>query len=137
MICPKCGRLFKFSPSERRIAERNGSVVHECSGCGLTCNASAADTIPIKQRAAYYRKHNLCVYCGKQRDPGYKSCSACRERLEKYKRKEYVKSIANEVKEQRERMKVQPKCTMTLDEICIAARKAGMSYGDYVAKYGL
>ena len=57
--------------------------------------------------------------------------------MEKYKRKEYVKSIANEVKEQRERMKVQPKCTMTLDEICIAARKAGMSYGDYVAKYGL
>ena len=68
------------------------------------------------------------LYCGK----------ACKKQAQKNQRLEYVKEV-NEERKKPEVMEkpARTKPTFTLSEIVAAAKKEGISYGEYVTKYGL
>lgn len=81
-----------------------------------------------------------CRYCGTEfvaiRDNNYCCSPSCSS---KYSRKSTYREIEEYDKEQFEKMRkkrpMKPKQSIT--EIAVAARKAGMTYGQYVAKMGL
>lgn len=79
-----------------------------------------------------------CKYCGKRFIPKHRAEKYCSERcLEEGARKlrnernrirSKMKKIANEKK---------PQLPVTIVNIAVEAKKEGLTYGQYVAKYGL
>ena len=115
-------------------------MLHTCSSCSDVFRANYQDTLKLKEKKAYLIEHGICVYCAtRPADEGSKSCSICRDKVAMCRAK-WFGSIAEEDERNRkaeERKKEQKPKTMTLEEISTAAAKEGISYGEYVAKYGL
>jgi len=66
-----------------------------------------------------WREQGLCPSCGRPREGDYLYCEGCRK---------------HSAKLHRERKSVRKPKASNLDEICIEAKKAGMSYGKYLAR---
>ena len=140
MLCPKCEKTVRFSDEEKRRAKSAGFVLHTCSTCGEVFRASYTQMLKTKERKAYLIEHGICVYCAtRPADEGFKSCSICRDKVGDYRRIHFS-SIQNEIDQEMQEVKEMKKAMphkMTLEEISAAAAKEGISYGEYVAKYGL
>jgi len=84
----------------------------------------------------------VCAYCGKtfeHNNTQTKYCgNECRAAVQREQnlrhRRKYLDRQATKPKAKRKPKIEKPK---TLSEIAAAAREAGMTYGEYVAKYGI
>lgn len=136
MTCPKCGRILRVSRIEKKIAERDGMVVKLCSTCS---NRVEIPYDMLYDRKVYHKELRekrkalgLCADCGARPHlPGLLVCDACNAKKRRWR--EETRSLQNDyvVKETKK------KKAMTMDEIVIAAAKEGITYGQYVAKYGV
>ena len=140
MLCPKCNRQIRFSDEEKQKAKVAGFVLHTCSSCFDVFRANYQDTLKPKEKKAYLIEHGICIYCAtRPADEGFKSCSICRDKVGDYRRIHFI-SIQNEIDQEMQEVKEMKKAMphkMTLEEISAAAYKEGISYGEYVSKYGL
>ena len=136
MTCPKCGRILRVNRSEKKIAERDGVVMKLCSTCS---NRVEIPYDMLYDRKGYHKElrekrkeQGLCADCGARPHlPGLLVCDKCNEKKRRWR--EQTRSLQNDyaVKETKR------KKAMTMDEIVIAAAKEGITYGQYVAKYGV
>ncbi|MCI5874476.1 MAG: hypothetical protein PUJ55_10890 [Clostridiales bacterium] len=85
-----------------------------------------------------------CLICGKSLDGTNrrKYCSdKCSDKASKQNEKSWKKrereAERTEKKAQEQRRRVKPEKKNSIVDVAIAARKAGMSYGQYVGKMGL
>lgn len=140
MLCPKCEKVVRFSEDEKRKAKTAGFVLHSCSTCGHVFKARYSSMLKARERKAYLIEHGICVYCAtRSADEGYHSCKPCRDKIGQYRFRNFssiTNDIAAEMEEVKELKKKLPH-KMTLEEINAAAYKEGLTYGQYVAKYGL
>lgn len=136
MTCPKCGRILRINRNEKNIAERDGMVVKMCSTCS---NKVEVQSDMLYDRKAYNKELRekrkalgLCADCGTRPNlPGLSVCDACNAKKRLWR--EETRSLRNEdVGKAKKKKKA-----MTMDEIVVAAAKEGISYGEYVAKYGV
>lgn len=136
MTCPKCGRILRVNRNEKKIAERDGSVMKLCSTCS---NRVEIPYDMLYDRKVYNKElrekrkaQGLCADCGARPHlPGLFVCDKCNEK--KRRLREQTRSLQHDYVVKGTKKKK----TMTMDEIIIAAAKEGISYGEYVAKYGV
>lgn len=122
--------------NEKKIAERDGSVMKLCSTCS---NLVEIPFNMLYDRKVYSRElresrkaQGLCADCGSRPHlPMLAVCDVCNAK--RRQRREETRSLQNE----RVTVNDKKKKSMTLDEIVVAAAKEGISYGEYVAKYGI
>lgn len=135
MYCPNCKRILRINNEEKQVAEEEGTVVKRCSNCShitevpynMIFNASRYH----KELREMRKSAGLCTDCGvRPALPNLIVCDVCNAKRRKYA--EETKSLRYE-----EVKPAQKKKTMTMDEIVAAAYKEGLSYGQYVAKYGV
>ena len=110
-ICPVCGKEF----------ERTHSAQVYCSRKCRQINANVKGYVPMSKPL----KDMTCKWCGSVFQAAYKRkyCTiTCRD-------------IANGSVRQKPAEREEPK--MTLEQIAVASREEGLSYGEYVRKYGL
>lgn len=107
--CPMCGKEFEKTNAQKF--------------CSATCRKRYNTE---KARKKYYTSVKIfeCGWCGLFFQSGKKEeycCEECRQKGENRKRSRGRKS----------------KNTLSLEAIAVAAHKEGLTYGQYVAKYGL
>ena len=85
---------------------------------------------------ALFRKNNIltCKICGKEFEAGCCNAKCCSEKCKKENAKINSKRHAERVKLQQKEEKEKKKKKLTIAEIAVIARKAGMTYGQYVAQ---
>ena len=107
--CPQCGKEFEKTNAQKFCSAK----------CRQKYNRA-------KWRKKTYKAVKIfeCGWCGLFFQSGKKAeycCEECRQKGENRKRNRGRRS----------------KNTLSIDAIAVAARKEGLSYGQYVAKYGL
>ena len=108
--CPLCGKKFERISGAQKFCSAN---------CRINYNRK-------KSNQKYYKSVKIfeCGWCGLFFQSGKKEeycCEECRQKGENRKRSRGRKS----------------KNTLSLEAIAVAAHKEGLTYGQYVAKYGL
>ena len=135
MYCPSCNRILRINREDKRVAEEEGKIAKRCSTCGFITEIPYEmifDTSKYHKELREIRKSaGLCTDCGARPAlPNHTVCDVCNAKRRKYA--EGTKSIRYD-----EVRPVKKKKAMTMDEIVAAAYKEGLSYGQYVAKYGV
>ena len=105
--CPWCGTEF--------VSVTNGRIY-----CSVQCRRKA-----IHERNKHNLRTGICCQCGE---------TFLAKGVKKYCSKE-CRDVANGRKKKRNVLTKTP--SLTIEEVALLSRKAGMSYGEYVGKHGL
>ena len=139
MICQKCGKECVRINNAQRYCKACGTrkpsiIKRNCVVCGKEfevpttrngakrkyCSAECRRKV-LNEKQKYARQH-VCKFCGKLLPDGTtKYCSMDCEH----------KAINNGA-----RKRGRPRKPLSIGEICILARAEGLTYGQYVSKYG-
>lgn len=118
--CPVCGREFLLDRPNRRY-------------CSKEC---ASKSYKYVKRGAQVK---ICEFCGKEytaKNANRKYCSGeCNRKVCAIRRKEGIRSCR--VKEEKAEKGAHTKINLEVDRIEVLAERENLSYGQYVAKYGL
>ena len=109
--CPWCGKEFERKQSAQKY-------------CCAECRKKAGKHVMRQNQMRQYKSSKLfeCGWCGLMFESKTKEeycCEECRKKAENRKKKRAKKK------------------TLSLEEVAVLSREAGLSYGEYVMKYRL
>ena len=78
-----------------------------------------------------------CIICGTEFKPSKSTVVCCSESCKKKRQRENEKAKHAEYREEQKKSKKKKTNHKQLADIAIDARKEGLTYGQYVVKYGL
>ena len=129
MKCPTCGRMQRYTESEKRSIMENGSRSIPCMNCGTVIVVHKYDVDKVEKRK-HYAEIGLCSNCGKRPAVnGLKTCEKCRD----YQSRNHEETKSTGYYDLFYRSKLPKKENVALDNVSKMAHDKGISYGEMVA----
>ena len=131
MICPGCHKNITITDEDKGKVLKYGSLIKVCPLCGSDYTIERKNVYDVMHREKR-KEAGMCTSCGKY--PAMEGRSTCKKCLD-YNAASRATMKSLHYNDPAEKKKKPFK--LDLDEIAKAARKEGLTYGQYVAKYGL
>ena len=114
------------------------ATIMECPVCGNEFEKAGAKKFCSAKCRKARNKENIRKNHQVYKSPKRFECGWCGLFFESKKKEDYCCEECRQKGENRKRSRGRrTKNTLSIDAIAVAARKEGLSYGQYVAKYGL
>jgi len=129
MRCPNCSRVLRLTKREKSLALEKSVIEIPCFDCGNIMTIHDYD-VDISKKRKHNAEIGICTNCGcRPVTEGYKTCEHCR----KYQAEKKTYEPSTQWNDLFIRRTEPKKPKVSLDDVAVAARQKGLSYGDMVA----